>query len=96
MNRKSVTSILILLVLCAGCHQKTGTSPEFYTMEDFASLDKIDAHIHINEGPAWLLKAREDKIRLLTLNTSLKQRDRAYGQIQAFPDRLAYATTFSP
>jgi hypothetical protein len=42
-----------------------------------------------------MIKAGEDRFRLLTLNTSIRQRDRAVRQMNEFPDRMSWAATFS-
>ncbi|MFO7998729.1 MAG: amidohydrolase family protein [Bacteroidales bacterium] len=91
-----LTGLLAVLVLpVIFCQFRQGKQPVFYTMEDFQLVKKIDAHVHINEGPSWLMQARKDNMRMITLNTSIKQRDRAVRQRKAFPDRLAWATAFS-
>src|SRR5690606_32560048 len=41
----------------------------YYTMDDFSSVPKVDAHFHINsESSAMTDLAREDNFRLLTVN----------------------------
>ena len=42
----------------------------YYTLEDFKSLDKIDAHFHINSDADTIFvnQAKEDNFRILNLN----------------------------
>lgn len=45
-----------------------GHSQDFYTMEDYARVPKMDVHIHITtERPAFVQKAREDNFRLINV-----------------------------
>ncbi|HYH57197.1 MAG TPA: amidohydrolase family protein [Anseongella sp.] len=72
----------------------------YYSMEDFGKVAKIDAHVHVRTGdPTFLLLARGDNFRLLSLSTDEApgiqvQDDYAARQMKAFPDVLAYATAF--
>jgi len=77
---------------------------EYYSLSDFGTVKKIDAHVHLNEDQdtAFVRQAIEDNFRLLNINvyttdgTSLdQQQDFALRQIKAFPGRVAYATAFS-
>lgn len=76
----------------------------FYTMDDFKTVEKIDAHVHINTGTAYLVQqATEDNFRLITINLDdvnepppmEEQQQFALQQLKAFPNKVAYATTFS-
>ncbi|MDG5766273.1 amidohydrolase family protein [Balneolales bacterium ANBcel1] len=52
-----------LLLLLIGC------GDTYYDMNDFRSVDKIDAHVHINvDDSPMIIQAREDNIRLVTVN----------------------------
>jgi len=77
---------------------------EFYTLDDFSSVKKIDAHVHLTEDAdtAFVRQAEDDNFRLLNINvyatdgTPLEeQQDFALHEIRAFPGRVAYATAFS-
>ena len=72
--------------------------------DDFKSVKKIDAHVHINTEQATLIQqAEEDNFQLLTINWDdvndpppmEVQQKFALHQLKAFPERVAYATTFS-
>ena len=41
----------------------------FYTDEDFKTVEKIDAHVHVNSSkPDYVQQATEDNFRLITIN----------------------------
>lgn len=100
-----------LLFFFANCSQTKTSSSEknnleqtYFTVDDFKSVEKIDAHVHVNTDQAPLIQqAEEDNFRLLTINWDDAndpppmevQQNFAIQQLKAFPDRIAYATTFS-
>ncbi len=73
----------------------------YYTMDDFKTIEKIDAHMHIQtKNPNFLNIAKKDNVRIYTLNTDMgmpisDQQDNALSQINAFPGQISFATTFS-
>jgi predicted TIM-barrel fold metal-dependent hydrolase len=100
----------ILLLFFAGCSQtkspseKDNPEPAYYTMDDFKSVNKTDVHVHINTNQTHLIQqAEEDNFRLLTINWDdvndpppmEVQQAFALQQLNAYPERVAYATTFS-
>ena len=49
--------------------QQRRAQPAHYAMEDFASVRKLDAHVHINvTDPAFLEQARADGFELMSIN----------------------------
>ncbi|MBN9385851.1 MAG: glycoside hydrolase family 88 protein [Chitinophagaceae bacterium] len=85
-------------------HPSNTSVNEYYTLDDFASVKKIDAHVHLTDevDTAFVRQAEMDNFRLLNINvyatngTPLEeQQDFALREIRAFPGRLAYATAFS-
>ncbi|MEJ2635599.1 MAG: hypothetical protein P8184_09935, partial [Calditrichia bacterium] len=90
--------IPVLMMLLIGC----STGPQHYTMADFATVQKIDAHVHVNSvDPAFIDQAKADNFRLLTINTDYsdyppvrKQQEIAMADLKAYPDRIAYSSTF--
>lgn len=111
MHRYSIYFILtVCMLLFAACANKTnretkerGAADSFYTVEDFDSIEKFDSHIHLNtEQSAFIEQASEDNLRFLVIVD-----DRPFGitmedqqvivrkQLKAYPERIAYATTFS-
>ena len=83
------------------------TPPAHYTMDDFARVKKLDAHVHINVAhPAFLEQAREDGFELMSINVDYPdfpkladQRAASLAQVAAQenfqPARVHWATTFS-
>lgn len=83
---------------------KETPAPEYYTVDDFKSVKKIDAHVHIRKDidTVFIKQAEADNFRLLNINVYSssgmpieKQQEFAIRQMQTFPDRIAWATTFS-
>lgn len=87
------------LVLAAAC----STVPRPFTVEDFASVEKIDVHVHINSSDSALIdQAAADHFRLLTINVDYpdfppiaEQSRIAQALVASHPALLAYAATFS-
>jgi predicted TIM-barrel fold metal-dependent hydrolase len=98
-----------LLVSFQSCSQ-TGKLPEseksdqnFYTVEDFGTVEKYDTHVHISvDDTSFIKQAEKDKFRLLTVNVYSgpssnidEKQNVALRLIQKYPDRLSYLTAFS-
>lgn len=74
-----------------------------FTMADFASVEKVDIHVHINTSDTALIdQAATDHFRLLTINVDYpdfpaltEQRRVAHALVAAHPERVAYAAAFS-
>lgn len=89
---------LFLLVLWQGCVQS-----EYCAESDFYTIDKIDAHCHIDvKTPYFLEQAKKDYFRVLTINTDApldeniyEQQEIALYQQKKFPGQISYLTTFS-
>lgn len=100
---------IIPLLFCTLCVSKPNqeannhtSTAEHYTVEDFTSIEKFDSHIHLNtDQTAFIEQAEEDNLRFLVIVD-----DRPFGitmedqqkivrkQLKAYPERIAYATTF--
>ncbi len=102
--------LLILLGSVQNCSQtkisesgKRGSGQEYYTTDDFKSVDKIDTHIHLNTvDTAFINESKEDNFRFLDIvddrpfGISMEDQQKiALQQFKAFPGRMAFATTFS-
>ena len=77
-------------------------SSEYYTLDDFDKVQKIDTHMHLNsEQLALTEQAQQDNFRLLTVNVDVPdapiddQERFAIHQIKLAPDRVKYLTTFT-
>jgi len=105
---------LCLCVLCVflqNCAQtKKASSGEensksgFYTVDDFKTVEKIDAHVHVDtDQAAFIQQAKDDNFRLITINWDDAnegppmevQQEFAIQQLKAFPGQISYVTTFS-
>ncbi len=86
-------------ILAAAC----STGARSFTVGDFASVEKIDVHVHINSADSALIdQAGADRFRLLTINVDYPdfppladQRRIAQAQVAAHPALVAYAAAFS-
>ena len=75
----------------------------YYTLEDFKSVKKFDTHIHINTDETTFIKqAQIDNFRFLDIVDDrpfglpmADQQKLAILHLKNFPDRMAFATTFS-
>jgi hypothetical protein len=81
----------------------THAASRLYTADDFARIEKIDAHMHVH-GPADRLMAQAlaDHFRILTIDVDYpdyppigEQRRDALSLRERYPGRVAFATTFS-
>jgi predicted TIM-barrel fold metal-dependent hydrolase len=99
----------VLCIFLQNCTQsKPGSSTEeavkaeFYTMQDFSTVKKYDAHVHLNIYDTTFIKqAKDDGFQLITVNVNTAyypsveaQRKVALELVKDFPDRLHYSTAF--
>lgn len=103
-------ALLTLLTFLPSCTQtrkapfvaKNSETP-YYTVDDFASVEKFDTHVHLNTyDTPYIEQAAVDNIRLLDIVDDrpfgipmTEQEKIAIQQTHVFPDRVVYATTFS-
>ena len=104
----------ILSVLALGllqrCSQVSRPSEEdanqatqFYTIDDFASVEKVNTHVHLNiDDTLFLRQARLDNFRLISVNVNPsyyipieEQQKVALRLRDEYPKELSYATTFT-
>jgi predicted TIM-barrel fold metal-dependent hydrolase len=87
---------MLILITLNGCRK------EFYSMEDFASLLKVDSHVHIGSKKGYFEDiAGKDKFILITLNvdhsdsaTLQRQLDVAEWSSHTYPGKVFYAASF--
>lgn len=103
MRRKLYYIILSLpLVLLQYCNEQPKTTESYYTLDDFAKVEKFDVHEHINTyNPYFIHFAKENNFRLLSLNvgapgypTIPQQQQYTLAHLKSFKPDFAYATTF--
>ena len=93
-------AILLFLFSCSPAPGKH-TTPSFYTLDDFAQVPKIDAHVHIRTyDSSFVQQAKHDNFRLLSIVVEEEpgialQQQYAIAQQKSFPETVAFATTFS-
>ena len=101
-------AILILIYSCMNVKSPDSGNQdsiqEFYTQEDFQSVPKIDAHMHIQNyaDTVFINQAQEDNFQFLNLNVFKsggkpieEQQKFSVEMVQTFPGRNAWVTTFS-
>lgn len=79
-------------------------SIEYYTIDDFSSVEKYDAHMHLNTyDESFVQQSAEDNFKLITINidvasdfpTMEEQQGFAVRQSEKFPGSVNYISTFS-
>ncbi|MEJ7767128.1 MAG: amidohydrolase family protein, partial [Chitinophagaceae bacterium] len=79
------------------------TSTTFYSVNDFAAVEKFDTHVHLNTyDTPFINQARSDNFRLLDIvderpfGIPMQEQEKiAILQSRSFPGEVIYATTFS-
>jgi hypothetical protein len=107
------TKFLYLCMICLLFYNKAQSqmkpskanksSTQFYTLQDFKSVEKYDTHVHINTyDTAFINLAKADNFKLLTVNVNPStypsidnQENVSLELIKSFPEQVAYATTFT-
>ena len=112
MNIKCVFIIVFVVVaILQGCSSpesasaKNGSdSTQYYTAADFKSVEKTDAHVHVQtRDSTFINQAINDNVNLFTIDYDDAnepppmeyQEELAVFQLNKFPDRFQYATTIS-
>src|SRR5215203_847844 len=103
MRKCNYLSILLVAIFLQNCSHTKKTEPEYYTADDYKKVEKIDAHVHILTTRTFFIKqSKEDNFRLLNINVDApsvrpfeEQRAISIEHLNLFPDRMAYAATFS-
>ena len=97
MKKIGGSLFFILIVSCSG-------SEEYYSLEDFAKVDKIDVHTHImTDRSSFVDQARKDNFRMLNIVVDLSggeefiktQYDYCKVQKKSNPGEFEIATSFS-
>jgi len=104
-------SLLPLAVFFQQCTQTTALKSgrekpdsDYYKVEDFKLVEKIDAHMHVQSyaDTVFITQGKVDNFRFLTLNVYKEsgkpieeQQEFSIRMTEAFPGRIAWGTTFS-
>ena len=99
---------LALLLMGSGCVKKQTTNEEmkkeYYSMEDFNRVRKIDTHAHINtQGKTMINEAREKNFRLMVMAVDVvpeyppmeEQLRVRIKHFQEDPDVFTFSTAFT-
>ena len=89
--------LVVMISLASACNS------EYYTMNDFPAVKKVDTHVHLNSLDTSLVEqAKQDNFLLLTINVDVpsyvtveEQRKYALHQIEKFPDDVKFLTAFT-
>lgn len=100
MSRRA-TAVLGLCAI-AGIAAASGGEERYYTLGDFARVEKIDAHMHVHGAADHLLvQAIADRFRILTIDVDSPEDPPIPEQLRdalalraRYPGRVAFATTF--
>ncbi len=98
-------AIFIALLLFSACQSEQNESDQvddYYSVEDFKSVEKIDAHVHLNAlNPVVIEQGIEDNVKMITLNVATggmpvaEQQNIALELKENYAKRLAYTSAFS-
>lgn len=107
----SLLVLPVILLSSQNYQHKENTGPakdtsgeQYYTMNDFTRVKKVDSHVHLTEDidTAFINQAEVDNFRMLTINLYTspgtpieEQQDFSLKLVKAHPKCVAYATTFS-
>jgi len=89
--------------LAAAATAAGDSAGDYYTLADFARVDKIDAHVHLHgRAERFMAQAMADRFRVLTINVDdldyppiPEQQQTAIELRQRYPGWVAFAATFS-
>ncbi len=104
-----LVSVLLLCISCSKSRKNNRVeevidkSATYYSIEDFKLIKKFDIHIHINTDETHFInQAKDDNFQFLDIVDDRpfglpmdEQQKFAIHHLENFPDRMAFATTFS-
>jgi len=101
-NRDAARWCLAPVLLWSAFACAADATPERYGDDDFALLEKIDAHVHLHGAlPEFMKRAQADGFRLLTINVNYADFPPLNDQVRdalalqrQYPSRIAFAATF--
>ena len=91
-----------IIFCCAAVLLLSACQSDYYKMDDFDKVEKIDAHVHLNaENDAWINLAKKDNFKLLSINVDYadfnpieEQYKFAVEHLKKDPNTFAFASTF--
>ncbi|WP_234567299.1 amidohydrolase family protein [Rhodohalobacter sp. 614A] len=100
----TISCLAILTIAIQGCAQKEASTAEYYTEEDYDSVEKFNSHVHLySEDTIYIDESIKGNFKLLTFLSSAPgstseisvpdQETNTLEQIELYPENLFYATT---
>jgi hypothetical protein len=94
---KQIVPSIFIFIIAAAC------SKDYYAVDDFAKVRKIDIHMHLYaESTALSEQAKDDNFQLLDVSVDVpdnppveEQEKFALHQVSTFPQQVNYLTTFT-
>ncbi|MDZ7718310.1 MAG: amidohydrolase family protein [Balneolaceae bacterium] len=94
---------ILFFSACQSEQSETDQIDNYYSAEDFTSVEKIDSHVHLNAvNPVVIEQGIEDNVKMITLNVAsggmqpvAEQQRIALELREDRADRLAYTSAFS-
>lgn len=98
----SLLLLSVVMFAMQACNSNSGTTQDYYTLEDFYSVKKIDAHVHVHTTkPDMVKQAIEDNFRLISINCEVpgypsieSQQNFILQQRLTYPNDIYHLTTF--
>lgn len=101
LSKLSLVFSLLLILFLSACNNESNQQDTFYSVEDFQSVEKIDAHVHLNvANPVVIEQGIEDNMKMITLNVAngrspvSEQQQVALELQEDYSDRLQYTSVF--
>jgi predicted TIM-barrel fold metal-dependent hydrolase len=96
MNYKTYV-LLVIVIVVISCSRP---SNNYYGIDDFAKVEKIDAHMHLRSfGHEFVEQAKQDNFQALTILVDSRplqtQYEHAIYHVDRNPERIKFATTFA-
>lgn len=105
MSYTRLSLVFLLSLILARCADTPGDQPaaEYYSADDYYSVEKYDVHSHLRTPDPMLPEIFEkEKFRFLSVNVNSpgnipieQQQQFALKQVRQYPEKIGYATTFS-
>jgi predicted TIM-barrel fold metal-dependent hydrolase len=111
LKKQYSTAALLFIAILQSCTSpgpaatvKEVDADSFYSAEDFKTIEKIDAHVHVNtKDSLFMMQAKEDNFKLFTINWDdvndpppmEVQQEYSVFLINKYPEQIGYATTIS-
>ncbi|MEX0681312.1 MAG: amidohydrolase family protein [Balneolales bacterium] len=97
-------TLLLLLILLQNCTSEEHSEAEYYSIDDFNTIEKFNSHVHLRgDNTSYIEQAIRDNFKLLSLVSSSpgatrsmsveEQEEEILQKMEVFPENLFYSTT---